>query len=134
MKTNKLKPGVILLAIFFFVFLAYGQDVKEWVVPAKSKSMKNPVASDKESLDLGKMLWSKNCKSCHGAEGLGDGVKSKTLKLSCGDFSSEEFQAQTDGEIFYKITQGRDEMPSYAKKITSGNDRWALVNYIRTFE
>ena len=56
------------------------------------------------------------------------------LKTTCGDFTSKDFQAFTDGEIFYKTTAGRDEMPSYEKKIPDESDRWALVSYIRTFK
>ena len=73
------------------------------------------------------------CKSCHGSKGLGDGPKSKELDTPSGDFSLKEFQAQTDGELFYKIQTGRDDMPSFKKKITDDEDIWNLVNYMRTF-
>jgi len=106
-----------------------------WETPAKYKTMKNPVkATDAEALANGKALYAKHCKSCHGSKGLGDGAKSATLKTLTGDFSGKDFQSFTDGEIFYKTTFGRDEMPAYDKKITDENDRWALVNYIRTFK
>lgn len=48
-----------------------------------------------------------------------------------GDFSSEEFQEQTDGALFYKITTGREDMPSFEKKIVDPEDRWLIVNYVR---
>jgi mono/diheme cytochrome c family protein len=106
-----------------------------WETPAKYKTMKNPVkASDAEAIASGKMLYAKHCKSCHGAKGLGDGPKSATLKTTTGDFSSKDFQAFSDGEIFYKTSFGRDEMPAYDKKIPDEADRWALVNYIRTLK
>jgi mono/diheme cytochrome c family protein len=106
-----------------------------WETPAKFKTMKNPVkTTDAEAIANGKALYAKHCKSCHGAKGLGDGAKAATLKTTAGDFSSKEFQAYTDGEMFYKITAGRDEMPAYDKKITDEADRWALVNYLRTFK
>ena len=66
--------------------------------------------------------------------GLGDGPKSTGLSTTCPDLTKPNFQKQTDGEIFYKITNGRDEMPAFAKKITEDNDKWAIVNYIRTFK
>ena len=106
-----------------------------WETPAKYKTMKNPVkASDAEATANGKALYSKHCKSCHGAKGLGDGPKSATLKTSTGDFSSKDFQAFSDGEIFYKTSFGRDEMPAYDKKIPDEADRWALVNFMRTLK
>lgn len=105
-----------------------------WVVPEKYKKMKNPVASDKESISVGKSLYAKHCKSCHGTKGLGDGSKAAQLKTKCGDFSSADFQSQSDGSIFYKTSEGRDDMPSFKKKIPEQEDIWSIVNYIRTLK
>jgi len=103
-----------------------------WPVPAEYKNMKNPVEANAQSLKLGEMLYKKNCASCHGKAGLGDGVKARTLETFSGDFSSEAFHNQTDGELFYKSKFGRDEMPSYEGKIPD-EDIWHMVNYMRTF-
>lgn len=108
-----------------------GQD--PWEVPAKYKTMKNPVAADAESVQMGSMLYKKNCASCHGKVGLGDGVKARTLKTHPGDFSGAVYQGQTDGEHFYKTKFGRGEMPAYDKKIPD-EDIWHMVNYMRTFK
>jgi len=105
-----------------------------WVVPEKYKTLKNPVKADKESLSLGKSLYMKHCKSCHGKEGLGDGPKAAQLDTPSGDFTEEEFQVQSDGAIFYKIKEGRDDMPSFKKKIPDEEDIWNLVNFLRTLE
>lgn len=102
-----------------------------WVVPAKYQTMKNPT-DPKVDLAIGKSLYGKHCKSCHGSEGYGDGVKAKEMKGDLGDFSSKKFQSQTDGALFYKTTFGRDDMPAYNKKIPSDEDRWLIVNYMRT--
>ena len=107
----------------------------EWVVPESAKKVKNPTdVLDKENLAIGRSLYSKYCQSCHGKEGYGDGPKAKEMKGDMGDFSSEEFQSQTDGALFYKITTGRDDMPNFDKKIADEEDRWLIVNYIRTLE
>jgi mono/diheme cytochrome c family protein len=79
----------------------------------------------------GKALYAKQCSSCHGKKGLGDGSKAPDLK---GDFSSATAQKQTDGEIFYKMTEGREDMPSFKKKIPNEEDRWLVVNYVRTLK
>ena len=94
--------------------------------------MKNPVTGDEEATDTGKDLYNKHCKSCHGSKGLGDGSTAAELDTDCGDFTSEEFTEQTDGEIFYKSKEGRDEMPSFKKKIEEDEDIWSIVNYVRT--
>ena len=107
------------------------QDI--WEVPAKYKTMKNPTdAKDKENLSIGKSLYAKQCSSCHGKKGWGDGSKAKEMKGDLGDFSSDETQKATDGELFYKITEGRNDMPGFSKKIASDEDRWLVVNYLRT--
>jgi mono/diheme cytochrome c family protein len=106
---------------------------KPWNVPEASKKTKNPF-SGTESIAAGKVLYNKHCKSCHGAKGLGDGPKSKELDTPSGDFSIKDFQSQTDGEIFYKMKEGRDDMPSFKKKITDPEELWSIINFLRTLE
>jgi mono/diheme cytochrome c family protein len=106
---------------------------KPWVVPATFKTMKNPVAVSEASNKAGQALYTKNCASCHGKTGLGDGVKARMLKTFPGDFSKIEYQGQTDGDQFYKSKFGRDEMPKYEGKLTD-DEIWNIVNYMRTFK
>ena len=120
-----------------FVMMSFfiPQDQKKgeaWEIPAKYEKMENPFAGEDPG-SVAKMLWSKHCKSCHGSKGLGDGPKAKQLDTFPGDFSTETFQAASDGAIYYKSFIGRDEMPNFEKKITDEEDRWALVNYMRGF-
>jgi mono/diheme cytochrome c family protein len=110
------------------------QQPKPWPVPDNYKSMKNPVASNAESIASGKELYATHCKSCHGTKGLGDGTKAAQLKTEPGDFSKADFQAQTDGAIFYKTSEGRDDMPSFKKKIPDTDERWSIINYVRTLK
>lgn len=141
MKTTQ-KTITLLLTAFVAVMFILGTSAsaqqakaKAWPVPDKYKTMKPTVKlSDPTVIANGKDLWAKNCKSCHGAKGIGDGPKGASLKTNPGDFSSAAFQAQTDGEIYYKTAFGRDEMPSYEKKIPDVTDHWALVAYMRSFK
>lgn len=114
--------------------ISNNQDRKPWPVPDKDKKMKNPVASDAESIAAGKALWNTHCKSCHGSKGLGDGSKAAQLKTEPGDFSKADVQNETDGTLFYRTSEGRDDMPSFKKKIPDADDRWSIINYIRTFK
>ncbi|WP_291097426.1 MULTISPECIES: c-type cytochrome [unclassified Flavobacterium] len=124
--------GLTAFALFSFTVLVQS---KPWEVPAKYKSMKNPTdAKDKEGANEGKALFAKQCSSCHGKKGLGDGSKAADLKGDMGDFSSAKSQKQTDGEMFYRMTEGRDDMPSFKKKIPNDEDRWLVVNYVRTLK
>lgn len=122
-----------ILALGFHSFTSDFQD--KWVVPKEYEDMKNPTdKGDKENMAIGKNLYSKHCKSCHGAEGYGDGTKAADVTGDLGDFSSAEFQSQTDGALFYKTTTGRNDMPEFAKKIPEDEDRWLVVNYMRTLK
>lgn len=121
-------------AIIAFSMSAVAQNkAKPWDVPANFKSMKNPVAANDASTKAGMALYNKNCASCHGKTGLGDGVKARALKTFPGDFSKAEYQNQTDGEHFYKTKMGRGEMPKFEGKMAD-NDIWNVVNYMRTFK
>jgi mono/diheme cytochrome c family protein len=135
MKSFQIKLITISLGIFLvfsFSNMAKAQASAGWTIPAKFKTMKNPVASGKESVADGKDLYAKHCKSCHGSAGLGDGTKAAGLDVSCGDFSTKKFQATSDGEIFFQISEGKGKMPSFKKLIPEDNGRWAIVNFLRT--
>ncbi|WP_255444011.1 cytochrome c [Robiginitalea sp. SC105] len=133
MKNKMLLTAAGILSLFLFAFTTNYQDT--WVVPKEYKDMKNPTdASDRENMAIGKSLYSKHCKSCHGSEGYGDGPKAADLTGNLGDFSTSDFQAQTDGALFYKTTFGRDDMPEFAKKLPDDEDRWLIVNYVRTLK
>ncbi len=126
---------VIMTSVVLFSFVA-PQDQKvagPWVVPAKYKSMVNPQKGKGDPDNVGKMMYAKHCKSCHGATGLGDGAKASSMKTKINSLKDGKFQAQSDGEVYFESFIGRDEMPNFEKKIPE-EDRWALVNYIRTLK
>ena len=129
--------GLAILAAFTLTQTTNAQDKpkgKEWKVPAADASKKSTVkAGDAAAITEGKAIWTKDCKSCHGVKGLGDGTKAENIDISCGDFSSKEFQSQTDGELFYKTTAGRKPMPSFKEKL-SASETWAVVAYMRTMK
>ena len=120
-------------SLIMFMSISLVAQPKPWVVPANFKTMKNPVAVGEASTKEGQVLYTKNCASCHGKTGLGDGVKARSLKDFPGDLSKAEYQSQSDGDQFYKTKFGRAEMPKYEGKLTDDNI-WNLVHYMRTFK
>jgi mono/diheme cytochrome c family protein len=110
------------------------QQPKPWKVPDKYLNMANPNEPNAKSIKEGKELWAKHCQSCHGKTGHGDGKKAPQLKTEPGNFSLPATQKQTDGSLFYKISAGRVDMPSFKKKIPESEDIWDLVNYMRTLK
>lgn len=138
-----MKTRIIYLALLFvgaMAFTAFNlpQDQKiggPWEIPAKYISMKNPnKAGDADAINLGKTIYAKHCRSCHGNTGLGDGPKAKNLETFPGDFSSAKFQALKDGELYFMSYVGRDEMPNFEKKILDEEERWAVVSYMRSLK
>ena len=120
-------------SVLFALSTALVAQPKPWVVPDNNKNMKNPVEKNDASVKAGMALYNKNCASCHGKTGLGDGVKARALKTFPGDFSKPAYQSQTDGEQFHKTKAGRGEMPKYEGKL-SDTDIWNTVNYMKTFK
>jgi len=101
-----------------------------WEAPAAEKGKKNPLPSDAKTVAQGKKVADVNCVACHGAKGKGDGAASAALNPKPADWTSKKVQAESDGEIFWKISTGRGAMPSW--KFLPEKDRWALVRYIRS--
>lgn len=122
--TGAITGGIILL----FAFTPLQQI---WTAPAAASKVTNPVASNAQSVATGKALYVKNCNDCHGKKGKGDGPKSGDLDKSPKDFTKEAFQKQTDGSLFWKMTEGRKPMPSFKKDLTA-EQRWQVINYVRT--
>lgn len=136
--TKSLKLITLMVATIAFVTINMAMIQKPggpWDVPAKYKTMKNPLkATDASINSVGKQLYNQHCKSCHGAKGIGDGPKAAKLNTHTGDFSSKEFQANSDGVLYYMSFVGRDEMPNFEKKISDDLDRWAVVSYVRSLK
>lgn len=131
---RRLMIATLMIGGIFFLVPATDCAAQDWSAPAKYKTMKNPYAGKKDVDNVGKDLWNQHCKSCHGKEGYGDGKKSGELDTEMRDFTIEDVQSQTDGELYYKAIIGRNEMPNFEKKIPSKEDQWLLVNYLRTLE
>lgn len=134
MKAKLMLATSVLAVGIMSVAFTIDQQPKPWPVPEKSAKMANPVKSDKTTIAAGKGLWSLHCASCHGKAGLGDGNKAAQLKTQPQDMSKADVQSQSDGALFYKISEGRDDMPSFKKKIPDAEDIWSLVNYVRTLK
>jgi hypothetical protein len=67
--------------------------------------------------------------SCHGTPGKGNYL---ILVPPPGDPATDKIQLNTDGEIFYKVTQGRGQMPSFKSVITS-TEIWNIISFLRSF-
>ena len=120
--------------VSFLVFSLMSFKLNEtWKAPATAKSIANPLKSNSEATAEGKKLYSNMCAVCHGNKGRGDGIAGMTLKPRPSNLTQGLVQDQTDGEIYWKLTEGRAPMASY-KELLTEEQRWQLVNYLRTFK
>ncbi len=92
---------------------------------------KTPVPYDAVSIANGEKLYRENCVACHGPQGKGNGILSRTLSTLLPDMLMEpHVEAHTAGDLYHWITFGMEDtdMPGYADKLTE-EDRWDLVNF-----
>lgn len=102
---------------------------QEWIVPDDKKKLTAPFKFDSEHQKKGEEIYNKTCVSCHGHPGQGDFAKLTPVPK---DPASKEYQANSDGDMFFKISEGRVLMPSFKNTLKSV-DIWDLISYVRTF-
>ena len=101
----------------------YQQDPK-WRAPEETAAKPNPLADKPELAAGGKKLFKRNCMECHGESGQG-------LK-NAADLLLPVVQEQSDGTLYWKITNGNPDhgMPSFSG--IPELQRWQIVLYLRT--
>ena len=101
----------------------YEQDPK-WRVPEGAAAKKNPLAEKVDLASGGRKLFKRNCVECHGKAGQG-------LKKAA-DLQLAVVQEQTDGTLYWKVTNGNPDhgMPSFSG--LPELQRWQIVLYLRS--
>ncbi len=126
---------VIIAAVFLTSALAlqngnYNQGKKVWKAPKSADNLKNPFKDKTSSALDGEKIFVQSCASCHGKEGIGNGPAGISLNPKPANLTSKEAQEQSDGAIFWKISNGNGTMVAW-KYSLSEKQRWHLVDYIR---
>src|SRR5690606_36561206 len=105
-------------------------DANTWQAPDWADTLKNPIKAASPELDQGETLYATYCATCHGERGQGDGTMGAEFEVKPANFHLSAFQNQTDGAIFWKISEGKGPMPAY-KASLNDDQRWQLVAYLR---
>jgi mono/diheme cytochrome c family protein len=108
---------------------AQGPSDDSWVAPERASHRANPLQPTTDVLKHGKDLFHRDCEQCHGKAGRGDGPQAFSLEKHPADLASERVQAQSDGAMFWKMTEGRGVMP---KATLSEKEKWSVILYLRT--
>ena len=103
-----------------------------WIVPEEAKRVQNPLKPSQANLPAAQRLYLDKCAECHGDGGKGDGSQAKTYDPRPTDFTdAAHMNSASDGELFYKISEGHRPMPSFKKRFTE-EQRWQLVLFLRS--
>ncbi|MBD80965.1 MAG: cytochrome c class I [Crocinitomicaceae bacterium] len=124
---------IITSGLILSLTLGVSQQNGEWKAPASADKITNPFIGNTTATVEGKKLYKQMCTVCHGNTGKGDGMGGMSLNPRPSNFTTEKFQSQTDGAIYWKLTEGRAPMASY-RNILEEEQRWQLVNYMRTLK
>ena len=122
--------GTVGIAIVYSLFQGSS---RVWLVPEDAKHLNNPLQPTTATLKSARATYDDKCANCHGAQGRGDGVDAKRYDPSPTNFTdARQMNGTTDGELFYKISEGKKPMPVFKAKLTE-HQRWELVLLIRSF-
>jgi len=100
-----------------------------WRALAEERARRNPVPRSEGARD-GWRLFDLNCRFCHGPAGKGDGPGAAALNPKPRDLTDPAVQGQTDGELFWKISEGWGAMPPWQQ--LPPNMRWNPAHYIHS--
>lgn len=129
---NRPSSRLVLGALFILASAAtLSAQASDWAAPARAAKRANPVAPSAQTMAAGKAVYLKSCASCHGQSGDGNGPKAKDLDKHPESFL-KGFSGQSDGALFWKITEGKKPMPSFETDL-SPTQVWQVVTYIRAF-
>ena len=122
-----MKKRYLLLLSFLIIFK--GLSAQEWVVPAENGAKLSPFAFNDSTHKVGAEIYNLNCKSCHGDPGKNNVINLVPIPP---DPASAKMQSNSDGDLHYKLVQGRGQMPSFKNTLSSA-DLWHVISYIRSF-
>lgn len=119
--------------LILFLVASFGYAQENWTAPEESKKIVNPYEGNTIAAQKGQKLYSKLCWTCHGKNGLGDGPAGAGLNPKPKSFADKDVQIQSDGELFWKLSNGKGMMVPYKHSLNE-EMRWQLINYIRTLK
>ena len=112
---------------------AQAPDGKKWEAPESASELANPYKNDPKAPLEGMKIFSTICAVCHGEAGKGNGPASAALNPRPANFLAAKVRNESDGAIFWKMSEGNPPMAPY-KTLLTENQRWQLVAYIRKLE
>ncbi len=112
---------------------ALATSARSMAIPARYKSMKNPVTATPEVIREGMEHWADHCATCHANNGSGDTMYGKAMYPRPPDMRRDRTQNLSDGELYSIIQNGvrLTGMPAFGDAGDDDIDSWKLVVFIR---
>jgi mono/diheme cytochrome c family protein len=104
--------------------------------PAEYAGKSNPFGIDEAAVQAGQAIYQRNCTTCHGETGMGDGPVAASLNPKPQPLAANQEQLE-DNYLFWRIREGglrapfSSVMPSW-KSILSEQEIWQVISYLRT--
>lgn len=127
----KIRLISVYIILMMLPILAQAQDTN-WKAPDAADTLQNQFAINEQFLSMGEKIFKSNCTTCHGTEGKGNGPAAVALNPKPANLQSDRVQNESQGDLFWKISNGRKGMPRW-KSTLSKKQLWAVVMYVKSF-
>ncbi|MCK5822328.1 MAG: c-type cytochrome [Bacteroidales bacterium] len=119
----------LLYTILLGLLISNSISAQDWIVPGAQKGKLANFEFSETNIESGSSIFLTNCRTCHGIPGEGNPMP---LVPPPGDPADTKFQGNSDGELYYKIREGRGQMASF-KKVMTISQVWDVISYLRSF-
>jgi mono/diheme cytochrome c family protein len=95
-------------------------------------AMVNPVAVTPQSLEEGKVLYTRFCQVCHGSKADGEGGDGQVAKhdaINPPNLNTDKWVSYAPGQIYHTLMHGQGVMGSYSSQLDY-LERWKVINYL----
>jgi len=105
-------------------------------IPSPYRSLSDPLPRTHAKLSRGAAIFQRNCASCHGPSGQGEGAAGQELWPAPANLAwlANTPMSRSDPYMYWTIAEGGQwlgsDMPSF-KGTLSRNDIWSVIAYIR---
>jgi mono/diheme cytochrome c family protein len=124
---QKIVAGMVAVCAFSGMAMAH-----EWMAPKQAGEVQNPIPFSAESSESGRQVYLENCATCHGENAEGLMAAKADLTTDTPDLK-KRLATHSDGDFFWKIEEGRGEMPSFKGELEA-QEIWEVIHYIKALQ
>jgi mono/diheme cytochrome c family protein len=126
--------------LFLLILIAGKNKVRQTQIPKDQAHQVAPQIPEQNLnpttnlLKIGSQVYAKNCATCHGDSGRGDGPDAAQFDPKPRNLAADSFKfGLQPSELYHTITTGIPGTMMASFQFLGERDCWAVVQYIRTF-